>query len=80
MVLLEGVGTLKKFNNLIGTQTHDLPACSIETKYILLGRHQSAGQTHDIKAANRSFESVAEFTYEYFWNDTNKSELDSGSN
>jgi hypothetical protein len=28
-VQLEGLGKLKKFNNLIGTRTHDLPACSI---------------------------------------------------
>jgi hypothetical protein len=75
MVLLEGLGTLKKFNNLIWTRTHDLPACSIETKYNLLGRHQNAGQSHDIKTANGYFESVAELKYEYFWNDTNKSEF-----
>jgi hypothetical protein len=29
MVLLEGLGKLKKFNDVIGTQTHDLPARSI---------------------------------------------------
>jgi hypothetical protein len=30
-------------------------------KYILLSRHQNAGQNHDIKTANRSFENVAQF-------------------
>jgi hypothetical protein len=29
LVRLEGLGKLKKFNTLIGSQTHDLPACSI---------------------------------------------------
>jgi hypothetical protein len=29
-VRLEGLGKLKKFNDLIGNLTHDLPACSIE--------------------------------------------------
>jgi hypothetical protein len=30
-----------------------------KTKYMLLSRHQNAGQNHDIKIANRSFENVA---------------------
>jgi hypothetical protein len=30
------------------------------TKYMLLSRHQNAGQNHDIKIANRSFENVAQ--------------------
>jgi hypothetical protein len=30
---------------------------------MLLSRHQNAGQNDDIKTANRSFESVAQFTY-----------------
>jgi hypothetical protein len=29
MVQLEGLGKLKKFNDLIQTRNHDLPACSI---------------------------------------------------
>jgi hypothetical protein len=32
-----------------------------QTKYMLLSRHQNAGQNHDRKTANRSFENVAEF-------------------
>jgi hypothetical protein len=30
---------------------------------MLLSRHQNAGQNHDIKTANRSFENVAQFRY-----------------
>jgi hypothetical protein len=29
-----------------------------KTKYMSLSRHQNAGQNHDIKKANRSFENV----------------------
>jgi hypothetical protein len=34
-----------------------------KTKYMLLSRHQNAGQNHKIKIANRSFENVAKFKY-----------------
>jgi hypothetical protein len=34
-----------------------------KTKYMLLSRHQNAGQIHDIKIANRCFENVAQFKY-----------------
>jgi hypothetical protein len=34
-----------------------------ETKYILLSRHQNAGQNHNIKITNRYFENVAHFKY-----------------
>jgi hypothetical protein len=30
-----------------------------KTKYMLLSRHQNAGQNHDVKVGNRSFENVA---------------------
>jgi hypothetical protein len=30
---------------------------------MLMSRHQNAGQNHNIKVANRSFESVAKFRY-----------------
>jgi hypothetical protein len=33
------------------------------TKYMLLSRHQNAGQNRDIKLANRSFENVSQFKY-----------------
>jgi sorting nexin-29 len=34
-----------------------------KTKYVLLSRHQNAGQSHDIKIANKCFENVAKFRY-----------------
>jgi hypothetical protein len=34
-----------------------------KTKYMLLSRHQNAGQNHDINIPNRYFENVAEFKY-----------------
>jgi hypothetical protein len=33
------------------------------TKYMLLSRHQNAGQYHNINIANSSFENVAQFKY-----------------
>jgi hypothetical protein len=36
-----------------------LEANTEETKYMLLSRHQNAGQNHDIKTGNRCFENVA---------------------
>jgi hypothetical protein len=36
MVRLEGLSKLKKFNDLIGTQIRDLPACSIVPQLITL--------------------------------------------
>jgi hypothetical protein len=32
-----------------------------KTKYMLLSRHQNAGQSHDINIGNRCFENVAQF-------------------
>jgi hypothetical protein len=34
-----------------------------KTKYMLLSRHQNAGQSWDIKIENRSFENVPHFKY-----------------
>jgi hypothetical protein len=34
-----------------------------KSKYMLLSRHQNAGQNRDIKIANRSFENVSQFKY-----------------
>jgi hypothetical protein len=49
-----------------------------KTKYMLLSRHQNAGQNHDIKTANRCSENVAQFRY-LRMTITNK-KLDSGGN
>jgi hypothetical protein len=34
-----------------------------KTKYLLLSRHQNAGQNHDMREANRCFKNVAQFRY-----------------
>jgi hypothetical protein len=34
-----------------------------KTKYMLLSRHQNAGQNRDIEIANRSFGNVSQFKY-----------------
>jgi hypothetical protein len=34
-----------------------------KTKYVLLSCHQNAGQNHDVKVANGSFENVAKCRY-----------------
>jgi ribosomal protein S2 len=34
-----------------------------KTKYMLLSRHQNAGQTHNMKIGNRCFENVVQLRY-----------------
>jgi hypothetical protein len=51
-------GTIKK-----KTQTLIDASKEEKTKYMLLSRHQNAGQNHDIKIGNRYFENVAQFRY-----------------
>jgi hypothetical protein len=46
-----------------------------KTKYMLLCRHQNAGQSYDIKIANKCFENMAKFRYL-----GTKSKPDSGGN
>jgi hypothetical protein len=41
----------------------DLEVNTEKTKYMLLSRHQNAGQNYDIKIGNRCFENVAQFRY-----------------
>jgi hypothetical protein len=48
-----------------------------KTKYMLLSRHQNAGQNWDIEIADRSFENV---TVQIFGDNSNKSKFDSGGN
>jgi hypothetical protein len=48
------------------------------TKYVLLSRHQNAGQNHDVNIANTSFENMAQL--KIFGNDYNKSKPDAGGN
>jgi hypothetical protein len=42
----------------------DLELNAEETKRMLLSHHQNAGQNHEIKIANRSFENVAQLKYQ----------------
>jgi hypothetical protein len=41
----------------------DLEVNTEKTKYMLLSRHLNAGQNHNIKIVNRSFENLAKFKY-----------------
>jgi hypothetical protein len=43
--------------NLLGAYVSTIK----KTKYMLLSRHQNAGQIHNVKIANRLFENVAQF-------------------
>jgi hypothetical protein len=49
-----------------------------KTKYTLLSCHQNAGESYDIKIANRCFENLAEFRY--LGTTLYKSNPDSGAN
>jgi hypothetical protein len=55
------IDTIKKnTETLIGASKDvDLEVNAEKTKYMLLSRHQNAGQSHEIKMANSSFENVA---------------------
>jgi hypothetical protein len=41
----------------------DLEVSTEKTKYMLLSRHSTAWQSHDVKTANRCFENIAQFRY-----------------
>jgi hypothetical protein len=41
----------------------DLEVNAEKTKYMLLSHHENEGRNHDIKIANRSFETVAPCKY-----------------
>jgi hypothetical protein len=54
----KSTGTLTDASNEFGPEIN-----AEETKYMLLPRHQNAGQNHDVKTGNRWFENVAQFRY-----------------
>jgi hypothetical protein len=61
---------------LIGTSKEvGLEVNAEKTKYMLLSRHQNAGQNYNVKIHDRSFENVA-----VFGNDSNKSKFNTGGN
>jgi hypothetical protein len=58
-LLGDSIGTIKKnTETLIDASKAGLEVNREKTKYMLLPRHQNAGQNHDIKIANRCFEYV----------------------
>jgi hypothetical protein len=64
-VLCDNIDTIKKNTD---TSIDTSKEVGLEVKieknmYTLLSCHQNAGQTHDIKIANRCFENVAQLKY-----------------
>jgi hypothetical protein len=63
-VLGDNIDTIKKnTETLTDASKVGLEVNAEKTKYMLLSHHQKAGQNHDIKTANRSFENLAQFKY-----------------
>jgi hypothetical protein len=58
-LLGDNIDAIKKnMETLIGLEVN-----TEKTKYMLLSRHQNAGQSYDIKIAKRCFENVTKFRY-----------------
>jgi hypothetical protein len=64
-LLGNNIDTIKKnTGTLIGASKKlGLEVNAEKTKYMLLSRHQNAGQNHNIKTGGTSFENVAQFKY-----------------
>jgi hypothetical protein len=63
-VLGDNIDTIKKNTETLDTSKDvGLDVNAEKTKYMLLSCHQNAGQTHNIKIGDRSFENVAQFRY-----------------
>jgi hypothetical protein len=64
-LLGDNVGTIKKNAQTLidASKEVGLEVNTEKTKYMLLSRHQYAGQNHDIKIGNRCFENVSQFRY-----------------
>jgi hypothetical protein len=64
-LLGDNINTIKKNReNLIEASKEVGPGVNAgKSKYMLLPCHQKSWQNHDIKIANRSFESMAQFRY-----------------
>jgi hypothetical protein len=78
-VLGDNIDTIKKNTKTLidASKEVDLEVNAKKCKYMLLSRHQNAGQNHDMKIGNRPFENVARFKYLGM---TVKSKFDSGGN
>jgi hypothetical protein len=61
----DNIDTIKKSTENLTDATKEvgLEVNTGKTKYMLLSRHQNAGQNHDVKRANTSFENVAQLKY-----------------
>jgi hypothetical protein len=64
-LLGDNIDTIKKNTETLidASKDVDLEVNAEKTKYMLLSRPQNAGQNHNIKISDRSFENVAEFKY-----------------
>jgi ribosomal protein S16 len=59
------IKTIKKNTEILteAGKEVDVDVNVLKTKYMLMSRHQNAGQDHNKKRANRSFENVGHFKY-----------------
>jgi hypothetical protein len=59
------IGTIKEHMETLIDSSKEvgLEVNAEKAKYMLMSRHQNAGQNHDVRIANRSFENVAQFKY-----------------
>jgi hypothetical protein len=60
----ENINIIKKAEALLDAGKEIGLEVNVEkTKYLFMSRHQTTGQNHYIKAANKSFENMAELKY-----------------
>jgi hypothetical protein len=64
-LLDDNIDTIKKNTQTLidSSKVVGLEVNAEKTKYMLLSRHQNAGQNQDIKIGNRWFENMAQFRY-----------------
>jgi hypothetical protein len=64
-LLGDNIDTTKKHTETLTDASKEvgINVNSEKTNYMLLSRHQNAGQNHNIKIGDRSFENVVQFKY-----------------
>jgi hypothetical protein len=79
-LLGDNIDTIKKNTEILTDASKEvgLEVNAEKNKCMLLPHHQNAGQNHDVKIANGSFENEAQF--KYLGTTVKKSKLDSGGN